>query len=102
MMLGDSLLQCCLHSGADMFVSLCVWDSDQLELIKPIAGGHTHAVYAICPVGATLWSCSWDSTIRIWDTRTLSCLGVLRGYHSDAVSGILPIYNELEAQWEVW
>lgn len=54
--------------------------------------GHTATVSALAlsTDGATLYSGSWDKTIRMWDVESGKCTGVLEG-HEAAVWALLPM-----------
>jgi WD40 repeat protein len=80
---------------------ICVWDCQTFNLLKRLEL-HQGAIYGIETVGDFIWSCSWDTTIKIWNSNTFELICSLENYHSDSISSVKLIWNVFKKQFEVW
>jgi len=56
---------------------------------------HTGKVLCLLPIGNTMWSGSFDTSILVWDTQTLRPIQELVGEQNDAVKVLVPINNSI-------
>jgi WD40 repeat protein len=50
---------------------------------------HDSRCNSVLLIGDRLWTCGWDTTVRLFDSNNLSLLQTLVGYHDDAVFALL-------------
>jgi len=60
------------------------------------------SVFHLELLGNTVWSGSWDGTIRVFNSRSHALLGKLRPYHTDAITSMVPIWNKARSIWQLW
>ncbi|KAK3865527.1 hypothetical protein Pcinc_028883 [Petrolisthes cinctipes] len=65
-----------------------IWDLHMGECVSTLSG-HTGAVVSVeCDrVGNTLYTASFDASVRIWDTRTYTATGILEAQHEGELNG---------------
>ncbi len=67
--------------------NVTVWSVETREALQ-VVRAHESRCNGVIAVGSFLWTCGWDTSIRVFDSN-LNLVQTLSGYHDDAVFSLL-------------
>ncbi len=73
--------------------SVILWNVQTKDVIRTVKAHESRCNSVVVVGNDKIWTCGWDTTVRVFEAQSLNPLQTLSGFHDDAVFGLLAVGN---------